>query len=222
MKYNNQERRKQKMKYYRIRRIRDSREHLSDKERNELKNNIETGYLIDNKDGSDDFMIITTDEDMKRTADYFRKSRPELAEEDDERILDEVFGDDWGYSDEWTECSNCGHAINTMHDNLFVDYKEIYCENCVRKEPDNYIKYLINDPQNANTILSDNELMKEGFEKLNAEPFYNEYYDGQNDDPSIILDEMQDKYPNGEFIFSVTGKSNPFITKFDIWGRNLN
>lgn len=209
------------MKYYRIRKIRDSKEHLSDKERNDF-DYINEGYLINNKDGSDDFLIISDTEGEKKIADYFRKSRPELAEEDDERVLYEVFGDDWGYDDEWTQCSNCAHAINTMYDDFFVDYKEIYCENCVRKEPDNYIKDLINDPQRANTILSDNELMKEGFEKLNAEPFYNGYYDGQNDNPSIILDEMQDRYPNGEFIFSVTNKGNPFTTKFDIWGRNLD
>lgn len=85
------------------------------------------------------------------------------------------------------------------------------------EEKKNYLDYLTNEPERANTILSNKELETSGYKKLNTEDYANGWY-GRNDDPKKILDNALDESPDGEFIFSISSQ-NPFETSFDLWAK---
>ena len=134
------------------------------------------------------------------------------------RVLDNYMA--WGFSDSFTTCETCGEVICTEPDSkhwtpdFWVGDGFICCGDCVRDNPIEYLEYLINNPESANTILRDSDLQNAGFTKLDGS-YESGWYD-KHDDPHDILDDLLTKYPNGEFIFSISNQQQ-FMTQFDVW-----
>lgn len=135
--------------------------------------------------------------------------------------IDELLNGNWGFRDEYDTCYHCGKIVNTQPygrpDFVITEY-ELLCNDCA-KESEEYLQSLINNPKKANTVYEPDELEDLGFTRLDNN-YENGWYD-RVDDPTEILDELLQKYPEGEFIFNITSYGNPFATYFEVWGANM-
>ena len=135
--------------------------------------------------------------------------------------VDFVTGYNWGYSDSYYICDDCGKAFRYPEygtANYWTGDGFIICEDCVKENyKDEYIAELINNPQKANVLLNPNELEELGFIKLDGD-YENGFY-GVEDKPQAIYDRL--KNDKVEIIFHV-GESNPFAIYFSAWVRPIN
>lgn len=184
-------------------------EEMTDEQKDILRDFYERGSIeyADN----DEFLIVDSWETVKELEDELGKP------------LDKIFNLGWGFSDEFYACDNCKHLIDlepTMGaKQYYVDEKagEILCDDCVRKDPSDYLQHLYNNSKSANTILDDVQLKDLGFELINDRAYENGFY-GIEDDPDAILKELLNDDPEGTYIFSITG-ANPFSTNFTVWKK---
>lgn len=183
--------------------------------------------LAKDKDG-DDFLIVDGWEDVRKIQ---KALKPDFEPKDeyDTSVLDELFdnGYQWGFRDEYSTCDRCGKVIRTEADSyswvpdFFVDYDngEIICGDCVRENPKEYLETLYNNPEKANTILSAQDLIDNGFEKIDGD-YEDGWYD-KHDSPEEILNKALEAHPNGVFIFHISGQGQ-FATQFELWGADLD
>ena len=129
----------------------------------------------------------------------------------------------WGFSDEYSVCEHCNKAFRTSPDsyswvaNYWVGDGFILCEDCVRKDySDEYLESLENNPNTANTILSDDEIEKAGYKKVVAD-CENGWY-GRRDNPEKMLEREKQNNKDGRYLFSISGKGQ-FHTDFDMWKK---
>lgn len=141
----------------------------------------------------------------------------------DTRKLDEILDDKWGFSDMFTACYGCGELIDFGSSNPddygIVDNDGIYCEACIKQNPDDYLDNLINNPRRANTCLDQSDFESKGFEVV-GDNFENGLY-GRVDSPDKILKDLLAKYPDGEFVFDAKHGRSPYAVNFQVFGRNL-
>jgi hypothetical protein len=130
--------------------------------------------------------------------------------------------DNWGFSDEYTTCSECGGLIKTSPDSYswtpdfaIVNECELLCGDCIRTSPDSYLQDLINNATRANTVLNDEQLEEAGFKQITEE--YEAGWYGRFDDPKQVLQHLEDKYD--EVIFSISAQGQ-FATNFVCWVRS--
>lgn len=142
--------------------------------------------------------------------------------EEFENFLDEIFDYNWGYSDSWQECYNCGKAVyldDYYTQDYWIDYdgSGLYCGDCVRNNEEvrsAYLDYLANNEDACNSFLSENQLEEAGLEKLEGE--YEDGYYGRNDSPHQILNNLMNKYPNGRFVFDLRSHDG-YNTVYTVW-----
>lgn len=113
-------------------------------------------------------------------------------------VVESVLGCEWGFSDEYTICDDCGNIIRTSPDSyhwqpdFYVGYGFIVCGKCFRETNDyikEYISEKINNPKNAvNGLLSEEDIEKLGFIKLNNE--YESGWYSVNHDPEKIYESL--------------------------------
>lgn len=94
--------------------------------------------------------------------------------------------DEWGYSDEWTTCHNCGYVVRTMADSyswkpeyMILDDCTLLCSDCLLEDDgtkERVIDELANNPNKANTILSYKDFIDLGFEQLNVHHYESGWY----------------------------------------------
>ena len=146
-----------------------------------------------------------------------------------ESFLNDIYGDNWGYGEDWASCYMCGKAIHldpySNGGGYWIDYEggSLYCGDCVNYNEDvtdEYIDYLKNSVDAANLILTPAVLEEHGFKRLEGNYEYNRF-GGRMDSPQTVLDELLSKYPSGEFIFDVTG-NNRWNTSYVVWGRGID
>ena len=139
----------------------------------------------------------------------------------EEWYVDFITGDNWGYNDEYYVCCDCGKAYRNNDYGIrpyWVGDGFIYCEDCVKENhKEEYIEYLTNNPQHANSMI---DLEEEDFEKINEYPYENGMY-GTNDCPTEIYEKLIKIYPNSEIVFSISS-SNPFAVYFDVYIRKAD
>lgn len=137
----------------------------------------------------------------------------------------------WGYSDEWMFCSECGKAINYNPtsgriDNYWIrEDIDILCEDCIRENAEEYIKdqLIVNWEHGVpdtniplNTVFSKTELIEFGFKLVwdNLEiGMYGTYHD-----PRVLLQKLTEENHNTNYICHCTDQ-NPFATYYEIWAK---
>lgn len=128
--------------------------------------------------------------------------------------------DNYGFSDEYVLCDICCNAIHTntycqLPDYWLNDY-EFTCGDCIRdcdELIDEYIEHLVNNPKNANILLTDNDLIDKGFKVCSCDDKECLFTAGWNwhDDPKEILKNAIKENPGKDFIFSINS-----IGQFDL------
>lgn len=126
-------------------------------------------------------------------------------------IMESALGCEWGFSDEYTTCSDCGNVIRTEPDSyhwqpdFYIGDGFIACNNCFNDEEDYqeaYIEDHINNPNKAvNGLMTEEQIEALGFEKLDEE-YQNGWYN-RNDDPKQIYDALSDRF--SEILFFIDG-----------------
>lgn len=132
--------------------------------------------------------------------------------------IESQFDIEW--SDEWIQDYDEGLIYRTTGDcwswkpsYIIMDSSELITVNNVELYIDEYLDYLINNPNVCD--LFDLDLSKYGFKQLNEEEFESGWYH-KSDNPSEILEGLLKQYPSSEFIFG--GLSNEqFRTNFNIY-----
>lgn len=200
-----------------------------------IKDKLETLYnegdvyfdIAHDEDG-DEFLIVDGWEDVQVIQQALK---PDFEPKDryDTSVLDEIFdnGYQWGFRDEYAICDCCGKVIRTVPNSyswlpdFFVNDKEgtICCGNCVRENPKAYLETLYNNADKANTILSEDELKAQGFEKIDGD--FESGWNDKHDSPDEILDKALEEHPEGVFIFNISGQGQ-FATQFELWGADLD
>ena len=103
----------------------------------------------------------------------------EVRYDDDSVWLDFLTDDNWGYSDQYAKCNHCNCVIEYISttsgissDNYWNCNGELFCEDCIREEPDSYIEDKIINydtgvilPIPSDRIFSEKELEDFGFTK---------------------------------------------------------
>ena len=176
--------------------------------------------VVEKQEGGD-FIIF---EDWKSLIAVEKALQPgfEPKDEYDTSVLDEL-DIDYGFSDEWGRCDDCGKLIRLEADSahwvpdFFWDENGIECGNCVRKNPEGYISWLLEEPsKRANTILDGKALEEAGFHRVEGD-YEDGWYD-RHDSPEEILAKAQEEHPEAEFIFSISGVGK-FAVQFELWMR---
>lgn len=128
---------------------------------------------------------------------------------------------DWGYSDEYSSCTECSKIIRTEPDNYgwtpdfsIVNECELWCNECCRENIETVLEGYINDPNKAITQFDIGELEDIGFLKI-GENYENGWY-GKVDNPVKIYNEVSKIYD--EVIFFVT-RVGQFHTDFIVMAR---
>lgn len=151
----------------------------------------------------------------------------EVNERDDTGYIDFATDDNWATFDDGFICDNCYKFYrNSDYYQNYVIFESvsngICCVDCVKNDDSlksDYINTLINNSDNANTILDDSELEDAGFEDYGAE-YANGWY-GRRDSPQQILKDILDKHPEAEVVFSVRKTYNYWETRFKVYVRNI-
>ena len=133
------------------------------------------------------------------------------------RALEEHFTLDW--DDEWTSCDLCGKYFRTTADSyewtMYGDMETCTCGDCIKEDPEPFIADLIGNPHRCARDFID--LSALGFTNLN-DTFENGWHPHQTDDPTAIMAEYTEKYPDHDLVFGNFSASQFYVT-FQIWGR---
>lgn len=137
---------------------------------------------------------------------------------DEDKIKVEKLTNNTIYSDDYyiCDCCNKAHFLNNGYTYL-CDIT--ICPECMRNIHqssdyfDEYLKSLINNPENADKYLSDRVLKSIGFKKV-SHVYRVGLHEGDNDTPEKILKE----YQKFDVIFKIL-EQNPFETVYCVYIR---
>lgn len=119
--------------------------------------------------------------------------------------------DEFGFSDEYTTCSDCGKIIRTSPDcyqwepDYIITDGEILCCECVKSEGESLLDEYINNTHKALPDILESAAKESGWFKLPIE-YENGWHPGQDDDPKKIAAPLIDAgidflywYDNSQF-----------------------
>ena len=141
-------------------------------------------------------------------------------ETSDDGYVEFATDDNWVFDDESFVCDGCGklHRMETYgYANYFCTDYGIFCEDCVKEEPEPYLDYHINNYKTANTILTEKELNDAGFVD-SGEDYASGWY-GRDERPETVLKCILDAHPKAEVIFNINKTYNPFETEYKAFIR---
>jgi hypothetical protein len=132
-------------------------------------------------------------------------------------ILEKI-GCELEWEDEWSTCADCSRLVRTEPDSYgwtpsyaILNECELVCADCIKENPDDYLKELENNPLKAVTF--DIDLEKQGYIHLD-DKYENGWY-GTTDDPKKIAKGLRAKGVE-RFIFAIDGKGQ-FNIEFSVW-----
>jgi hypothetical protein len=135
------------------------------------------------------------------------------------KALEEMFNLDW--SDEYTSCEDCGKYFRTTGDCYqwtmygWIHDSSCLCGDCVKENPDDYIKHLKNN--NSMCCMDFLNLESMGWENLNG-TFANGFFEHMHDDPKSIMQEYQKQYPNMDIVFGKL-EASQFYIQWQVYGK---
>lgn len=134
-------------------------------------------WVLPNKD----FIIISDTSDIEEIEQKANELFPEGNLGDPwtmDDISHEITGatDNWGYADEWTYCAHCYKPIN-MYGSYYLpeswfdpETGDTLCACCVEEEfPEDYLEFLVNNPDEENIFLSTCYLKESGYTLLDID-----------------------------------------------------
>jgi hypothetical protein len=130
--------------------------------------------------------------------------------------------DNWGFSDEYTTCSNCGNVIRTSPDSyswqpdFWLSDGEILCSECVENNPDDYLDWQT-DHRDSNRVVNERllDLSEHGFTKVLV-GLENGFHPGQADNPTAVRRYLEKQGLSVAF----TVDNGQFDVSFDVWIRS--
>jgi len=129
----------------------------------------------------------------------------------------------WGYSDNYTTCSNCCEVIRTSPTHacwtpdywVNIDDGEILCQKCTKENSDDYFAWLAKATAEVRAIGCVLRPLEDyGFTKVVSDLRYG-LHPGESDDPHKLITWAHEH--NFEIAFDVS--QNPFTTEFDVYLR---
>ena len=133
--------------------------------------------------------------------------------------LEDHFELDW--SDEYTSCEECGKYFRTTGNcyqwTMYGIIREGFCVcgDCIKENPEQYLKHLINNPKDCCKDFIDLESM--GWKNLNG-TFANGFFEHMHDDPKGIMKEYQKKYPDMDIVFGKL-EASQFYIEWQVYGK---
>jgi len=129
--------------------------------------------------------------------------------------------DNYGFSDSYTTCSDCGKIIRTSPDSygwspdfwLNSEDGQIVCSECLADCEDEYLEWLADQSKPVGCILDEEALLEHGFTRL-LQGLHNGMHEGDTDNPTAILEYLRPSY---EVAFVLS--PSQFTTGFDVWVR---
>lgn len=180
----------------------------------------------DSDEDNHKFLIVQSWSDIKTFNKIFKKLYPEcnieLKDDDSSTIIDNLTHYNWGFSYEYTTCTNCNKVIY-YNEWGKVNYaaidSEMLCIDCLHSDIDfqkSYCEDKENNPKQAVVNLTNEELLNLGYRNIGKD-YANGWY-GQVDDPEYILNKLLKDNPDEKFIFVITSM-HQFETKFEVWKK---
>ncbi len=166
------------------------------------------------------FLIVSGWQEIEDFQEVLKQYYIEEDDQEQELELEDILEyigmekDAWGFDDEYSTCNNCYKIIRTspthygwMPNFIYFDH-ELICGECIREDSSEYLEYILNNPEKANTILDPEVLEKEGYKKHNGE-YESGLHIGMDDDPKKVFAKLKDKY---NVIFHLYETSQFYIT----------
>lgn len=117
-------------------------------------------------------------------------------------IVESALGCEWGFSDEYTTCDDCGNIIRTSPNSyhwqpdFYIGDGFIVCNRCFNDNEyyqEEYLADKINNPKQAvNGLMTEEQIKELGFKKLNGEYEYGWY--NVNHDPEKIYEALSKNF----------------------------
>ena len=126
------------------------------------------------------------------------------------------------WSDEWLIC-DCGKAFRTQGDSYswtmygWISDGEYLCGDCVKEDPEEYEKYLMNNAKNVDSIGID--WKERGWRRLNEDDFESGFHAHMDDDPKEIMKRYRKEKPGMDFLFD-SFEASQFYVRYAIWGKD--
>jgi len=132
----------------------------------------------------------------------------------------ELLGCELEWSDEWDSCHDCMKLVRSQPNSYgwkraawVSDDCEVFCHECVKADPSDYIESLVGVDNNGITI-EDIDLEKYGFVKL-QDNLENGWYGGQKADPKVVGKALR-KQGIDRYVF-VIDSVGQFDLSFSVW-----
>ena len=188
-------------------------------------------YQLGERDGSEFLVVCGAGwKDIERMVAEARKRLGEdngLSSQDHiafEELISPMlsWSSDWGFEDNYTTCygDNCKNIINTYEDRHWNTECEIFCEECVRtKYHEDYFEALVNNPNNANTMLDEDYILKQGYVKLDKE-WEAGFYARAHNNPEKVMEGLHEQGWDS-VVFHIEDHG-PFATGWSAFVKNDN
>lgn len=128
------------------------------------------------------------------------------------------------WSDEWSNCGDCGKAVRTSPDSysyqphyVILNECELVCLDCVDWPA--YLESIEDDPHAC--CVAECNPAEHGYTRLSDKHEYeNGFHPGQTDDPAKILKALQDTGRSG-IVFRLS-ETSQFYVRFETWQRDTD
>jgi hypothetical protein len=119
----------------------------------------------------------------------------------------EKLGIEIEWSDEWSECSDCGKLFRTQGDSYswqpsyVMGDGEIICHECVASDPEAHLEALEGNAAACNTIASIDPA-QHGYTRVDS--YETGWHPGQTDDPEVVAKGLEDRGVT-RYLFNLEG-----------------
>ena len=183
---------------------------LKDKVFEAIRENDDLDWITYSELDGEDFLIFESWELVEKIEAIIKELDPDSS-------LDTLFDYNWGFSDEYTTCSDCYNVIRTSPDCYFwqadfwVGDGFILCKDCTQDASEDYLEDKVNNHRSfVNEDLVDLEAA--GWTMIDID-FQNGMHSGMNSDPEKIAGILSAF--NIDYLFTI--QPSQFYVDFNVW-----